>query len=104
MEEAFVGATGTIFGVGTANIWNPIGWALIVASVGAGFVTLFFREKQKNKIAIAKKEAKKQLISSINQAKYDIYEKFKITLSEICFRKNINKKLMTYLIKLNRLL
>ncbi len=83
MEGAFVGATGTIFGVGTANIWNPIGWALIFASVGAGFVTLFFREKQKNKIAIAKKEAKKQLISSINQAKYDIYEKFKITLSEI---------------------
>lgn len=62
---AFLGGSGTLFGLGAANIWNPVGWALIGASVIGGIWGMSKKKKMQDKIREAKKEAEVKITNDL---------------------------------------
>lgn len=71
-DVGILGAAGTLFGIGSANIWNPVGWGLLAGSLVTGFLGLFARKKQKDKIREAKLEAKSNLEDALNKGRKGI--------------------------------
>jgi len=75
MEGTIVGATGTLFGFGGANIWNPVGWILIGSGVILSITGRIFAGRRKKKIAEAKINATNELKSALNKTKFDVISK-----------------------------
>ena len=71
-DIGILGATGTLFGVGAANIWNPVGWVLMGASIVAGILGVFFKDKHKKEVAAAKAKARNDITEKIMKAKNKI--------------------------------
>lgn len=79
VEGTLAGAAGTLFGAGTANIWNPIGWIFIITGVGLG---IFFKKKHNKKIAEAKNNAVEKLESMIYKTESNIIENIKNSIDK----------------------
>jgi len=71
-DVSILGAAGTLFGLGSANFWNPVGWGLFAGSAVMGILGLFARKKQKEKIRKAKIDAKNDLEEALNKGKNEI--------------------------------
>ena len=82
MEGAIVGIEGTLFGVGAANIWNPIGWGLIITGAALSFVGIFFAKNRKKKITESKLKATNELKNKLTEAKNEIIKKINETIKE----------------------
>jgi hypothetical protein len=66
------GAIGTLFGIGGANIWNPVGWTLIGLGILTTAFSFIFGSKQKNKIKEAKLEAEIKFKEGLEKQKKEI--------------------------------
>lgn len=78
-EGAVVGAAGTLFGLGSSQIWNPVGWALLGGSVVLGIWSFLKGKEAKEKRAKAKRHAQVQLqteIDSVTQTARDDLNKW----------------------------
>ena len=60
-EIGIFGASGTLFTIGSANIWNPVGWGLLGTSVLAAIAGGILKKKHAKKIATAKKETRDKI-------------------------------------------
>jgi len=83
MEGTIVGATGTLFGVGGANVWNPVGWVLIGSGILLSITGLIFAGRRKKKIAEAKIKAVAELKSALNKTKYDVTSNINETINNV---------------------
>lgn len=68
---AALGAEGTLFGLGGANIWNPIGWAMIGVSVVIGIIGYKSKQRHVKKV----KEAKNTAVKDLNFMLIDVENK-----------------------------
>jgi len=82
LDGSIVGAEGTLFGLGGANVWNPVGWALIAAGVVLGVVGIFMTKKQKQKIKEAKEKAAKELTKAINKTETEVTQRIKKAVND----------------------
>ncbi len=69
------GTAGTLFGLGSTNIWNPVGWGLIIASAGLGIWSYFTSKERAKKLEKAKSKANNEIRSSVYKAKYEVERK-----------------------------
>lgn len=72
LDLGLFGATGTLFGLGSANFWNPVGWGLLVLSVVTGIFGYKKKQKMKKKLKEAKTEARSKLQKAVDDTQYDI--------------------------------
>ena len=77
------GAAGTIFGWGSANIWNPVGWGLIGLGTILSITGLVLSRKQKKKIAEAKVNVRSELKKEIKALKKDLVGKILTSNAQI---------------------
>lgn len=77
------GATGTLFGLGSANIWNPVGWAMLITSAGLGIWSYFNSKERAKKLAEAKNKARSEINSSVDKAKCEVERKINEWASDI---------------------
>jgi len=82
-----VGAISTAVFIGTANIWNPVGWGLLGASAIVGIFSGFMKNYESKKLTKAKSEAKQNLLEHIKEM-----ESKTISSYQTYFIKNIAKK------------
>ncbi|WP_034893732.1 GTPase [Gillisia sp. Hel_I_29] len=66
------GATGTVFGLGSTNFWNPVGWGLMGLGIVLSIAGMFLSRKQKKKIAEAKNKARSELKKEIKAIKNNL--------------------------------
>jgi len=66
-EGAFLGTAGTLFGIGSSNLWNPVGWGLLVASAALGILGLKKKKQKQEKTIQAKKKAVADLKGEIDK-------------------------------------
>ncbi|MBN8194195.1 50S ribosome-binding GTPase [Bacillus sp. NTK074B] len=81
-----VGAISTAVFIGTANIWNPVGWTLLGVSAVAGIFSGLLKNHESKKLTKAKSEAKQNLLEHIKKM-----EKKTIDVYQAHFNKNISK-------------
>jgi len=65
-DVAILGEAGTLFGLGSANFWNPVGWALLAASVGFGIWEYSKKKELQEKIERSKNDTVNKLRTEIN--------------------------------------
>ena len=63
INTTLLGATGTLFGFGSANLWNPVGWSLGALGVVSS-IFVHFKKKEAHK---KKQQAIEELSSHIKQ-------------------------------------
>ena len=68
-EIGILGASGTLFGLGSANFWNPVGWGLLASSILAGIAGWILKSKHKKKVAEAKIQAKNKISGKLRETK-----------------------------------
>lgn len=83
IKGGIAGAAGTLFGVGGANIWNPVGWVLIGSGAILSIAGVIFAKKRRKKIAEAKINAIKDLKKEINKIKINIISKIRESNTEV---------------------
>jgi len=71
----FLGATGTILGVGTANIWNPVGWGLLALGGVLALAAAAKVKKAKEKLKKARADAATKLSAAVDRTESDIEER-----------------------------
>jgi len=77
------GLAGTLFGIGTANIWNPVGWALMGLSALLGVGSAVARKKRVAKLAKAKHDTQDAIRSSVRNIRAALNEKISEWTSSI---------------------
>ena len=82
-EGAILGAEGTLFGLGGANIWNPVGWGLIAAGVILAIVGGVAHKKHINKVKEAKNKAIMELKYMIYKTETNIIENIKNSIDKV---------------------
>ncbi|TWD92215.1 50S ribosome-binding GTPase [Neobacillus bataviensis] len=82
-----VGAISTAVFIGTANIWNPVGLALLGVSGVAGIFSGFMKNYESKKLTNAKSEAKQNLLEHIKTMESKTISGYRSN-----FNKNIAKK------------
>ena len=80
---AFLGASGTIMGVGTANFWNPVGWGLMAVGIGLGIFGLKKKKEMKKKLQKAKADAVTRLSQAVDQAKNTVVSNLKLWVEQV---------------------
>jgi len=73
---AFAGVAAVAAWVGGANVWNPVGWAAGVVSVGALSLAWLFGDRE-NRLQRQKAKAAQQLRGTINQLERQVAEALK---------------------------
>jgi hypothetical protein len=82
-EGAIVGAAGTLFGIGSSQIWNPVGWGLLALSVGLGIWGWRKKSQMEEKIVQAKKQTIVDLKTGIDKVRDDLQGSFRKWVDEI---------------------
>jgi hypothetical protein len=82
-----VGAISTAVFIGTANIWNPVGWTLLGVSAVAGVFSGFMKNYESKKLKNAKSQVNQNLLEHIQTM-----ESQTISSYQSYFHKNISKK------------
>ena len=68
------GAAGTLFGLGAANIWNPVGWGIMGLSALLAVGSFFAGKKKTAKLAEAKYNAQNEIKSSVGKIRTELNE------------------------------
>lgn len=77
------GAAGTFFGVGAANVWNPLGWGLIGVGIVASVGGYFMSRKRKKKLIQAKIDVNVGLKKEVAQIKTNAIKQINNTITAI---------------------
>lgn len=82
-DVAILGEVGTLFGIGSANIWNPVGWALLAASVGLGIWGYSKKKELQEKINKSKNDTANKLRAEITKLNNKVNSNFNIWTNHI---------------------
>lgn len=66
-DTVLTGVAGTLFGIGSADIWNPVGWVLLGLSAILGLLGWFFKSKAKKKLEEAKQKIRQKIIKKLHK-------------------------------------
>jgi len=72
-----LGGVSTAFFIGTANIWNPVGWLLLGGSVVVGIFSGLLKSYEKKKWQRVKRDAEKALFENIDDLERKTKGKYK---------------------------
>jgi KaiC/GvpD/RAD55 family RecA-like ATPase len=72
LDLGLFGAAGTLFGLGSANIWNPVGWGLLAISLITGIFGYRKKREMEEKLRTAKAKAHSKLLNAVNKTQDDI--------------------------------
>ncbi len=65
------------FGLGAANVWNPVGWIALGASAFVGIASWLFGDYEKKKWMKVKKDAKQSILNSIDELEAKTKKQYK---------------------------
>jgi len=82
-QVGIFGAAGTLFGIGSANIWNPVGWGLLAVSVTTAFASVILTKKHKENNIRAKLEAVNMYSVALSKQKNRIARQVKQWVDKI---------------------
>jgi hypothetical protein len=69
---SLLGPVGTIFWIGTPNVWNPVGWALMALGIGLSIFGWAKAKERRKKLQRAKKDAADKLVQAIDETERSI--------------------------------